>query len=469
MTSLRGLILFIYISLFCFQLHAEMRAAETELRVDIKSPLLKTEAELSQVSFMRSNSAYFGSEENAQSLTTIGMGVSSNSERVYVDGHWFYVPQEEFHYFNVPELSFKMQDADSVTWIGRHIHNWSEADEFWAAGIWQPRFMWDYLTPQQNGLTGVHYSSATSESSQIHLFVSSLFVPDMSPRFRQIDGKIVAKNPWIRTPPPMANLFNEDTPIAVGVEMPTARDVLLRPSVAVQYQKKWNENLNSQVAYAYKPVNNLRMSYEYYLQTKDSTSEAIITAYPTFPYEQVATLESTVTRGGVASTLSVTHQSPVKESVPQKNISQNMPEVTTGSLTVQKQLDAQSELGGRAYFGVIKVWTPTTQDIGENVPEKSLFMLRPQFYLAYRAGVERPVYTRKGRPILARLEGTYDSDQEAAIFTTAIDYNILKNLNVNFAMSFLGATSDKETEYENGMIRTFRANDNLSLGMNYVF
>jgi hypothetical protein len=469
MISQRGLVLIIYIILFCFKLHAEMHATGTELRYEAKESALTTDAEFSQTSFIRSNSVYFGSEENSQSLTTIGLGVRSSLERTHVDGHWFYVPQEDFHYFNVPELSYEIKNADSNIWIGRHIHSWSEADEFWQAGIWQPRFMWDYLSPQQNGFTGFHYSSSVNESNQLHLFVSSLFVPDITPLFRQGDGKIVAKNPWIKTPPPLINLFDEDTPIVVGVEVPDARDVLLRPSVAIQYQRKWNKYLNSQVAYAYKPVNSLRMSYEYYLRAKDSTSEAVITAYLSFPYEQVATLESSVKKGGVLSTLSIIHQSPVKESVPLQNISQDITEVTTGSIMIQKQLDEQSVKGGRIFLGVIKVWMPTPKDIGENVPETSLFLLRPQLFMAYRAGVEHPIYRRKGHPVIARVEGTYDSDQEAAIFTAAVECNVIKNLNVNFAMSFLGATSSKTTDYENGIIRTFRANDNLSLGMNYVF
>ena len=70
---------------------------------------------------------------------------------------------------------------------------------------------------------------------------------------------------------------------------------------------------------------------------------------------------------------------------------------------------------------------------------------------------------------MAQIEGTYDSDQEAAIFNASVYYKMKLGMDIRLAVNLLGATSSDETEYENGMIRTYRANDNMNLGMSYVF
>ncbi len=469
MASRSIFIIVAYISLYCVHLHAELHANSTELSTALGESKIKAAAEFSQVSFVSADATYFGADENSQSLTSMGVGVRSTGGRGQVEGHWFYVPQEEFHYFNIPELSYEIVSGESEFWIGRHKYTWSKADEFWQSGVWQPRFMWDYLNPEQNGLTGVFYSTRLDASSKIHLFVSGLFLPDIAPQFREIDGKIVAKNPWIRNPPPLANLFSEDTPIVVHVDRPDNREIIFRPSLALQYLKTWSGTMSSQVAYAYKPVNNLRMSYAYFLHTKDSTTEAVVTAHPSFPYEQVVTAESTYAKDDYSITAGVTHQNPVYEEVPFQNISQEITPATMGSLIFNKYVDEQSATAGHYYFGIIKTWTKTSQDLGENVPEDSLFILRQQFYMAYRAGVEMVVHRYRGRPVMAQIEGTYDSDQEAAIFNASVYYKMKLGMDIRLAVNLLGATSSDETEYENGMIRTYRANDNMNLGMSYVF
>lgn len=464
-----SILLFIYLSFFYQKMHAESRATSNELRSALGSNYIKAEAEFSYYSFLRSDVEYFGKDENSAALTTAGLGFNSSHSRLHMDGHWFFVPQEDFHYINLPEASFEVRGSDSKFYIGRHLHRWSEADEFWQTGIWQPRFMWNYLKPEQNGFTGVFYSSQISKDTSFSLFLSSLFIPDLGPKYREEDGKIITKNPWIKSPPALVNLFDNDTPIIASVDEPEVREVVLKPSFAIQFRKKWSEVASSQVAYAYKPVNFVRLSYAYYLRAQDSANEAVVTAHPSFPYEQVITTESSFSKNGFIFTPSLTHQDPNLEGMPFQNISQDIQPMTTGSLTFSKEIDPNGKKAGSIYFGIMKTWEKTPKDIGENAPVESVFGRRTSLYMAYRAGIEAFIYRYKSRPISSRVEATYDSDQEVGVFSTEMTIEPYKNLNLNFALNLLGATTSRETEFEKGMIRTYRANDNINLGLSYAY
>ena len=41
--------------------------------------------------------------------------------------------------------------------FGRRLHLWSEAEEEWNLGIFQPQFRWNPIRPSQQGLTGLFW------------------------------------------------------------------------------------------------------------------------------------------------------------------------------------------------------------------------------------------------------------------------------------------------------------------------
>lgn len=423
-------------------------------------------AEFQHLSFLRANKNFFGADHNSSQLTATGVGVKSAAGRTHVDAHWFYVPQEDFHYFNVPELSVEKKWRENQLWLGRHLHQWSAADSFWDLGIWQPRFLWDRFRPVEQGLTGVFYQRNLG-SSRLNLFVSGVYVPDISATFREKDGRIESRNPWFRSPPSRVDELSGETPVSASVKL---QDPLLKPSAAVQVQHVWNEDLDSQMAYAYKPINQARLTYEFYKKIAIDTNEVVAIIHPQFPYEHVFSFETNWRQEGWSLSPSLTYQKPQPKETPYEWIAQGMTELTTASLVLRRQSDKFNSRRGNIYGGLIRIWSDSPQDLGEYAQEKgSQFDNRAPYLMAYRLGYAASLPVYRGREVSTRFEGTFDSFQNAVLLQSSIDYKFSKVLTVGLDVNLIGAVNNEKNNYEKSYLRTFRANDNLNLGIDYVF
>src|SRR5690606_33789215 len=80
------------------------------------------------------------------------------SYKINALGQGAFERSDEF-YFGIPEFYMKpRQLAPGIDLtIGRQKRVWSELDQEFNLGVWQPQLRWDYLAPIQQGLTGVFF------------------------------------------------------------------------------------------------------------------------------------------------------------------------------------------------------------------------------------------------------------------------------------------------------------------------
>ena len=194
---------FLICTAFCAAGYAEQSGAmnmnimtqpSTSWKLSEKLLSLTATGEFQYISFVRANKAFFGEEKNSASLTAAGVSVQTNENikkiSSLLDVHWFYVPEEDFHYFNLRELSREIHKDENTYWLGRHVHEWSEADSYWSLGIWQPQFLWDYYNPQEQGLTGIFSQTTLTSNTKLNFFVSGIYLPDQAAQYRQENGQI---------------------------------------------------------------------------------------------------------------------------------------------------------------------------------------------------------------------------------------------------------------------------------------
>ncbi|MEN0060490.1 MAG: hypothetical protein AAGB31_16740, partial [Bdellovibrio sp.] len=101
------------------------------------------------------------------------------------------------------------------------------------------------------------------------LFASPFFVPDQGPSFAIKDGSFVKGNPWFRQPPESIRIWNEATAIDYNLEQPNESQIVLHNSFALKLAFGDVQGLHGQVAYSYKPSNQLAIGYEGYLNTTE--------------------------------------------------------------------------------------------------------------------------------------------------------------------------------------------------------
>ena len=431
-------------------------------------PDLKTSATVDYTSFVRANQNYFGSEENESQLFSLGLGAKGKMSALDVDAHYLFSPAEEQSYFKLIEFKREYLEENKKITVGRHLHEWSKADNFWHLGDWHSRFLWDKFNPEEMGMTGVFYERKWS-AFKLNLFGSFLFLPDQEPSYFEDGNRVRSKNPWFRSLPPSAQVLGQYLAVSSAIVRPDVEDVIFQPSAAFQVSYNWSQKWNTQLAYSYKPESQSLATFDYYLQSVPSSSDiAVVTIFPKFPYHHVATLEGSYHSDRWEVVQSVTHQKPVLDSEPVDFISQNKTPLTAGSIILGYHLGQRGFVTDKIYGGILRVWEEWPRDRGEDASENSQFDRRSLFYSALRAGAQKS-WIYRGRPLDTQIEGTYDALIGGALLTTKARYQIDRDKSLGFRLNLIGIVHDTDIEYEKTFVRNFRANDNVGVDFSYAF
>jgi hypothetical protein len=440
-----------------------------ELREKASKSQTTVAADLQNYSFINSDKNYFGPEEKENQISTVGAHIVHRGKRWQADGRWFFVPQEEFHYLSLSELSYTRPVNDGRWILGRHQMSWSHLDETWGMTLWQPRMTWDRLRPETQGFTGAFWQQPLSNTWDWTLFASGVFQPDLGPRYREKAGKITSVNPWFRTPPRTIELWEVLTPVVVQVNEPETKDVVMQPHFATQLKWTPTDSVTSQVSYAYKPNNFARVGYNYFLRMGDSELEVDVDVVPDFPYHHIVTWENVWQREQWSVAASATYDDPQMPEVVLKRIAQYWKPSTIAGLSVQWTEVPKSSVGWVVDAGVLNVWGDRAADVGEYAQATTQFEERLPFRYAGRLGLQKTVSRKASRFLSARGEGVYDMKQEGGFFLGEVSYGAKNSWQVRARLDLIGATTDEKNDYEKGFLRTYKANDNLSVGFNYVF
>jgi len=227
-------------------------------------------------------------------------------------------------YFGVPEaygaLNWEWFDAT----LGRRKRTWSRLDEQFHLGIWQPELRWDYLQPEQQGLTGLFVGLPVSKTLRFHFFGSIVNVPDQGPQYRLEGGRFQSSNRWFQQPSGALGLFSNtpfasSAPLYFDVDRPSNQKLFMNPSLAVgmDYRSESGYFLNTN--YAYKPRNQIHLGLECANCANLGGSAPVeVTAviHPKIIMHHVATLETGFERQDDRGFLSATVERPDRSGFP---------------------------------------------------------------------------------------------------------------------------------------------------------
>lgn len=424
-------------------------------------------------SYVRSGQEYFGGDEKAGQMSTAGMSLSFDHRRgrrhSQIDLHAFHSFAEEHSYADIRDLYTDYTVRDSRIAFGRMRTNFSEADEFWETGQWQPRFMWDPMQPDTNGLFGLFgLGSANNGSTRLTVFASPIYVPEETQAYREKNGKVYSKNPWFRPPPPVGEILGDTTDIHSYVDEPKVTDVISQPSFAMRAEQDLGENVNVGLSYGVKPVNQTLLKFKYKMVTANGEQYARINFAPHYAYHHLVTSDATFRAGRWKTLISNTYEKPFKLEEDQVLISQQLREMYVASMMTSFDLLGEGASATQLYAGVIKAWGATAPDGGEDLSGESLFDIRQRWLEAYRLGVRHPVWT-KLRRLYNNLEFTYDRMQNGATVISQIEYNVASGWIATASVDLLGVFDTRESEYEKAFVRQYRANDRFAMGLSYVY
>ena len=175
--------------------------------------------------------------------------------------------QADLFYLNPPEFYVSYQYDFKVPLysihslqihLGRKINNWSEGDEYWKLGLWNPLFYWNNLQPVSAGLVGslIHLQS---QQWQADFFIGAIHLPHSQARMVIGDNKVpYALSRWATTLPRQVENYNLN--IYYSTLNPVLSDFLFQQSFLASF-KTWSETEDRlywlKWSFANKPSNRL--------------------------------------------------------------------------------------------------------------------------------------------------------------------------------------------------------------------
>ncbi len=379
-----------------------------------------------------------------------------------------YHAEEDHHYIKPFEAAVGWRSERAELSLGRQRKLWSQADELWRLGTWQPRFMDDRLTRETAGLTGAFFQTSSSKIKFMAL-ASPIYIPEMGADFEVEDRSFVSKNPWFTPPTRYVNLKDNLTAVYYDINKPPVEEVIFQGTAGAQIEFRPRETRFLRLSAAYKPMNQILVGAPIKLHLQ-APNYATVVVQPRVVYHQVVTTDFGVqNENGLSAWASYTLDRPIRDNPPEEWTTQEVDKAHIASAYLGYDVRGEGEYASHVFASYLNIQGGEAPDGGEIVGKKSFFDSRYMFTDAVQLGF------RHGTPWLSRRWLTfmtssfiYDFAQRGLVFSTNFRQRMSKYWSANLNADFIGLT-DQSGRVSDGFISTFRANDRVSLGVEYVF
>lgn len=377
--------------------------------------------------------------------------------------------------FEAPEAYVAYAPTDGALRLsaGRKLEDWSQMDDAFGLGLWQPRYLWNRARPEAAGFAGLSAGIETS-ALRIQGTFMPVFVPDRGYPVNEQDGELLTQDPYFDGPGKVVGIYGVDTPVRYSLNQPPLADVIFNPGVAFMARAGEKRGVWGQAAYAYKPMNQLRFVYDSVLDLNTNPQQAEVTIYPEVLYHHIASFELGYRATEARGWLSFTTDTPVMNSAADAQ--------DASTLTLQMFEPAQTiSLGG--------AWSPrfaelsaafmhtaggSAPDIGENASgTSSAFEARYPYADALTLGAAIPLVTKGATRLAAHTRLLLDLTNSGSVWSTEIEWRpgaYQGALSVRAGADLLASGLDAAAlEASSSFISRYRARDRFHLGVAYVF
>jgi hypothetical protein len=228
--------------------------------------------------------------------------------------------------FEAPEAyigtSARLSEAIQLR-LGRQLHSWNQLDDLWKLGIWQPRFRYDPLNPVSVGLLGAHVD-VKLPAFRMTVFASPFFVPDRGVPMDISGGAITSPLPFFVPPARTIPIEGVSTPLHYTLNMPPIEQILLNPSFSSQVRIGEQQGVWGAAAYAYKPMNQILMAYNYALNVATNPNIAEATLFPRLMYHHVVSVEGGYESSAFGFRFSALGEAPLRDETPTQWVTQEV-------------------------------------------------------------------------------------------------------------------------------------------------
>ncbi|MBY0470585.1 hypothetical protein K2X30_05400 [bacterium] len=369
--------------------------------------------------------------------------------------------------------------------LGRKLMPWNVLDNEWGLGIWQPRFRWDVLHPEEVGMMGA-FLEAQSEFVQGAIFITPFFVPDRGVPIDASNGNIRSSSPWMITPPNNVFFRGQSIPIAYDLRVPPVEDVVMNGgwSTNLRVGHKSGRGPWVSTSFSRKPVNQLLLGF-FGKMSIDANAPADVVdpiqakLYPRILYHELKSFDMGYSHKRVNLWASALWEHPIRDETP---ATWNTQEITNSEAygfgvrwAAVGELDKRGMEFSLGYLRQVGGDAPSQGPPELNV---SNFESRYPFKSTLRFGYETPVNLIM-QPISRghfweklrwKMNLTYDFIAEGSIVSTELDYRPSQKWIIRAGVDILSSSNpDANTSSASDLINRYVANDAIYGRVGYVF
>ena len=380
--------------------------------------------------------------------------------------HWYLNPKEL--YIGTAKEFSKVQFI-----LGRKIQDWSDLDQTWQMGLWEPRFRWDYLAPERVGLTGVFFKLNT-EVARFTAFGSPVFIPEMGHSYVVEDGKFVGENPWGARPQEQSNVVGVQTNVRYDLKVPPIKDILMSPHFSLRGDLGYAQGPWGSVGYAYKPMNQLQITFDGFLALDPSDPYSDVSVMPQVNYHHLLSVDLGYRKPNYWATASFLYENPDEADFSPEISGQTFSEARSAGLTLGVNVGGTQAKPTQIVLSYLKTWGGWVKDKGKLAGnEGSFFEQRYDFRNAAKLSVNAPLPGSVGNKFYIKNSFLYDIYSQGGIFQTSVSFHPTRKLGFSLGADVLG-TSFASHERANAaqsdtFIGRYKTNDRVYGGVSYEF
>ena len=340
---------------------------------------------------------------------------------------------------------------------------WSAMDEIWQLGLWQGRLNWDYLQPQQTGLTGAFFT-IEKKPWLFSVFVSSVFFPEHSPVVDIKEGEVRSDSRWFTPPQSQFVAFNQRIDALYWLSSPYLKNIILNESLAFRFRfgdrtKQWFS-----MAYGYKPINQLYFKVDSTFSIDKKSINNVI-HYQPFQHSLIS-MDFGLTRGIFKTILSVTQEIPYRPKSPGKGLVPTLPKALFFSAHTNFHLAKYRWFLENFKLNFIySHFTSIKQTSSE--PKLNLDLNINRFKMPYGfafSAKTKPLEWQK-QSLAFKLSYWYSIPEQGGWLNASLQWKLTPTLYLQSDMDILGVEKKEKKSFFN----SYKQNDRIRIMVNYAF
>jgi hypothetical protein len=350
---------------------------------------------------------------------------------------------------------------------GRKKEEWSELDDRWKLGMWQPRFRWDYFNPEVVGLTGLFFSTQQG-GLKLAAYASPLFIPEQGAPFEVDNGKFSSYHPFFSPPPDTMQVFGQTTPLRYDVVIPPISKIVINPGGSALARYDFSNGVHIKGSYGYMPMNQLAIGYQGYLYL--NTNQVQVTLHPRVIYRHIAALDTGWRNDRFALGLDFLADMPLQSGVSTDMTTQNYSTgyMVSPAFSARVNNDIANphtvELSSIQTMGGVKDDTGPLATTGQQILE-SRYQYRNAVQLRWRLPM---VSTEKTR-VYGMSRFVYDFSVQGVILSPEVRFDAGKRFFVTLGADAVGAGKRRATDGGADFFNLYKANDRIRGSIAYAF